>query len=366
MENTKKEDFKFNMEAVEQSFSKYEMGAIINATVVRRVPKGFVVNIGGKHDGLIRESETGEFSSLSRGVRIDVMITEPKGDEGYVIVSAKRAEEVIAKNAQIPAVRDGGVFETTISNVTHNGLVSRFGSYKVFVPASEISQTFVKDLKVYNNKTLRLVATAFDDENKEIIASAKAVALKEKIAGQAEFWDNMFVNKVVKGRVIRFAPFGVFVKVSEVDCLLHNSEVSYDRYEKVSDVLKIDNEYDFKIISLDRENGRVQLSFKAIQEHPFVNQIKAYKLGDIIDVEIKKVLSFGAIAKLPNGLEGLIPTSEASNRFVKAISQVVKEGDTRKVQIINIDNVAHKITLSIKSVITPEEEELNNANKAKN
>ncbi|MCL2847084.1 MAG: S1 RNA-binding domain-containing protein [Firmicutes bacterium] len=348
----KKEEF--NMDLIEQSFQSYRVGAVVNATVVGKNDKGLVVNIGGKSDGLIAGEGEEEFMNLAKGTKLDVVIQTSRAEEGLIKVSAKKAIDVVEKNLQIPDIKKGAKFDAVVESANNSGLTAFFGAYKVFVPASEVEEFYVRDLARYKGKTLTFIATDFDEEKKQIIASRKAHMKVDKEKSQELFWHSIFVNKLVTGRVVRITAFGAFVNVDGVDCLVHNSESTHDRTKSAKDVFEVGTEYQFRVISVDRESGRVQLSHKATAPHPFDEKVGALEHGAEYEVEITKILPYGALAKLPNGLEGMIHISEMSNNYIQSVHEVVKVGDRVTARLLGVDEERRKISLSLR---TPQENE---------
>jgi len=345
-----KTDEKFSLDMIEQSFQHYKVGAVVNATVVGKQGEGLVVNIGGKSDGLIIGEEEKEFLDLAKGTKLDVMIMTTKAENGCIKVSAKKAVDTVEKNLQIPEIRKGAKFDAVVESSNNAGLTCFFGAYRVFVPAGEIEEYYVRDLARYKGKTLTLVATDFDEEKRSIVASRKVHVTADKSASRELFWHGIFVNKLVTGKVVRITAFGAFVEVDGVDCLVHNSETSHDRNKTAGDVLEVGKEYQFRVLSVDRDAGKVQLSHKATAPHPFDEKITQVDLGQIHDAEIIKILPYGAIARIPNGLEGMIHISELGTSYVQSVHEVCKVGETKQAMIVGIEPERRKISLSIKAI----------------
>jgi len=340
---------KFSMEMVEQSLQGYKVGTIVESTVVGKTAEGIIVNIGGKNDGLISGED--EFSNLKKGTKLDVMIMTSKAVDGCINVSAKRAIDTVEKNVQIPNIKTGARFEAVVDSSNNAGLSCFFGSYRVFVPASEIEEFYVRDLGRYKGKKIELVAIDFDEEKRQIVASRKVLLSKDRTQKEELFWHGIYVNKIVTGTVQRITAFGAFVAVDGVDCLVHNSEVSYNKSTGAKDILTEGNSYQFRVILVDKEAKKVQLSYKQLQKHPFDENVSKLAVGDVVEVEITKILPFGAIAKLENGMEGLIHISEVTSKtFVKNVYEVCKVGEQKKAQIREIDVERKKLSLSLKAL----------------
>ena len=345
----------FNLDLIEQSFQRYKVGMVVPATVVGKRSDGVVVAIGGKSDGLISGEEAEEYKNLGKGAKLDVMIQSTKTVDGCIAVSAKKAVDVVEKNLQIPEIRKGVKFTAIVDSSSKAGLNCFFGAWRVFVPASEVEEFYVRDLEKYKGKEIELVATDFDDEKRQIVASRRAHVVADKSASQELFWHGIFVNKLVVGKVVRITNFGAFVEVGGVDCLVHNTEVSYDRGKSAKDIFRVGQEYQFRVTSVDREAGKVQLSHKATATHPFDAVIDQVAEGEKYAVTIKKLLPYGVIARLENGLEGMIHISELSNSYVQSITEVCNVGDKKEAIIIHIDKEARKISLSLRTEIYEEE-----------
>ena len=181
------------------------------------------------------------------------------------------------------------------------------------------------------------MATEINVEEKKIIASISLLEDKVRAENESNFWRANFINKIVNGTVKRFVPYGAFVEVNGIDCLLHISEISHDRITSASEVLEIGKTYKFKIIKIDKESKKVSLSFKQLQESNKTKLLKEVKVGDTFEGKAVKILQFGAIIKIPNGLEGLLHIKNATDDSRKQIYQIVKLGDTIQVKIKNID-----------------------------
>ena len=168
------------------------------------------------------------------------------------------------------------------------------------------------------------------------------------------FWANVQPDVIVSGKVKRITPFGAFVSVDGFDCLAHIVDLSWTHIKTVDEVLKIGETYDFLVLSVDREKGRVSLSYKALQPHPFEKCLENHPIGSVCKGKVTSIVPFGAFVEIEPGIEGLVHVSEAAHSFVKNIGEVVKVGDEVDVMILNADPANKKITLSIKATL-PEE-----------
>lgn len=346
-------DEKFNLESIDKTFTRFKVGAKVDATVVDTLKAGVLCNIGGKKDGLVPfgAGEDEVIQNLKVGDTFEAIIVNTKDESGAVILSKLKADEIKRGNEIVGNLEVGSEVKLIITSATRSGLNSNLGAFNVFIPYSQISSRRVdNNLENYVNKQVDAVVLEIDLLNKQLICSIRAYEENIRIATENAFWEAMFENKVVTGKVVRFTDFGAFVNVNGVDCLVHNSEASFNREEKASDVFELDKEYEFKVIKLDRENKRVSLSYKALQTNPLVEKIKTVKVGDVVSGTVKKILPFGAIVTFGDGLEGMLHVKEASHFYVKNVYEVAKVGQTLELKVIDVDAENCKVSLSLKAM----------------
>lgn len=346
-------DEKFNLDSIDKTFTRFKAGAKVNATVIALLKNGVLLNIGGKKDGLIPycEEETEALKDIKVGDSFEAIITKTKDESDAIILSKAKADYIRWGNEVVNGLKVGDTTDFIITATNKAGIVSNIGNVEVFIPYSQISNRKVdNNLQNYVNKQVKAVILEIDLNKNKIIASIKAYEENEQHTLETAFWEAIFENKIVAGKVVRFTDFGAFVNVNGVDCLVHNNEVSFEKGKPASEVLELDKTYDFKVIKCDRENKRVSLNYKALQENPLTKKIKELKVGDVVNGEVKKILSFGAIINFGDDIEGLLHVKEASHFFVKNIYEVAKVGQKLDLKIIAIDTENNKVSLSLKAM----------------
>ncbi len=346
-------DEKFDLESIDKTFNYFKVGTNVEATVIDFLKEGILLNIGGKKDGFIpfSEEENSAIQNLSKGDKFDAIITSTKDESGLIILSKLKADSIKIGNDIVNGLKVGDTTSLIISSTNKAGLISNLGIFEVFIPYSQISSRRIdNNLENYVNKQVKAVVLEMDLIKHKIVASIKSHEENEKISTENAFWSSIFENKIVSGKVVRFTDFGAFVNVNGVDCLVHNSEIDFDREKIARDILELDKTYDFKVIKCDKENKKVSLSFKALRENPLIKKIQALKIGDIVNGEVKKILPFGAIIKFGDSLEGLLHIKEASHYYVKNIYEVAKVGQKLDLKIIDVDIQNLKVSLSLKAM----------------
>ncbi len=277
--------------------------------------------------------------------------------------SEKAMEKVLKEESEIEEIKNGKIFETVISSVNKGGLIGKYNSYEVFVPASQIKLGFVKDLEKYVGKTLRLKAEKVESKGKrrQIVGSQKVILEAEKAerdaikaAKEQEFFSNVQEGDVVLGTPVRFAAFGAFIDVNGFDCLAHISDLSWNGCKECSDVLEIGKQYEFKILKLDEENKRVSVGYKQLQPKPWETVLERYNVGDVVKGKVVRIVNFGAFVEIEKGIDGLVHVSQISNKWLENPVTALNVGDEVEAKIIDINPEKEKMTLSIKA-LAPEE-----------
>jgi len=346
--------------AVEESLSSLREGARITGTVISATDKGISVNIGRKKDGFIAAADAGTVeynpADYSQGAEIEAQVVSTKADEsGCILLSKKKVDDAKEGDKVIETIRNGEIFEIKVDKETNGGLLGKLGNYTVFIPASQVAENFVRDLKKFIGKPMRLQVLEVDDKKRRIVATAKKLIIEERKAREEIFWNAMEPDVIVSGTVKRTTNFGAFVAVDGFDCLAHVADLSWNHVKSPDDVVKVGKTYDFLVLSVDRERGRVSLSYKALQPHPFDVCIEKYPVGSKIKGKVTSLVSFGAFIEVAPNIEGLCHVSEVSQNFVKSPSEVLKIGDEVEALVTSIDLNNKKINLSIKACL-PEAE----------
>lgn len=336
----------FNLDIIDKTFTSYRKGQCFDGVVVLRRSDGVIFNIGGKNDAFIPASDFSNYDDVKIGDRFSVVITKQKNEEGLIEASKSLADTLKIANQNAQTLRLGSKFSFVASGVG-NGLMSKMGDYTIIIPFAEVSSHYVKDFHKLIGKQFEAVVTEIDKENKTIVGSIKLLQEQIKVAVEKNFWNSIFINKIVKGKVERILPYAAFVNVDGVDCFLHISNVSYDKLEKIEDAIKVGDERQFKVIKVDRENKKVELSLKALMEDPKITRVKQLQVGNVYHGEVVKLLQFGAIVKLENGATGLLHVSNATENKTRKIYELVKVNDKVDVEVISKNDEEGKVSFKL-------------------
>lgn len=362
-------------------------GKVVNGTVIQLDKDGVYVSFGYRHDGLIpysewSQTETAEElqNTIKVGDEVEAKVVPGSTKSDFVRLSKIKAERDAAwKNvAELPegekrpaTVKVLRIIKNKAKNIV--GLGVAVEGVEGFMPASHVELRRVEDFTGYIGKELEAEIIEVDLEKKRIVVSrrdllrteadAKRKAYKEakeariaaakeaRAAAEEAAYNSVEEGKVYTGKVVKVAEFGLFVEIGEgLVGLVHNTELSWDRSVKAADVAKEGDEVTVLVKSIDRENKRVALSIKATLEDPWKVEASQFHIGDILDVEVVRLLAFGAIVKLSDKVEGLVHISEIAPERIEAPSDVLEVGQVVKAEIIKMDLDSKKIGLSISKV----------------
>ena len=345
------------LEAINKETVAIREGKAITGTVLSADAEGVRVNVGVKNDGFIDKTEAveeGEYNpeDFPAGMKITAIVTKKRDDvTGCVLLSKRRADLMRKTDEAVNQIRNGETFEIVVKKDIKGGLIGSLGSYRVFIPASQIRLKFVPDLKKFVGKTLRLRALDIDDVNRKIVASQRVILQEEKDEKDKKaeiFWENVKPDVVVAGEVKRISSYGAFVSVDGIDCLAHIDHLSYSHIDSPDEVLEIGKTYDFLVLKADREKQRVSLGYRELQPHPFDKCMEKHPVGSVVSGKVISVLPYGAFVEIEPGVEGLVHVSEAAAAYVKDINEVLHPGDEVTVKILAYDEAHRKTTLSIR------------------
>lgn len=373
-----------NQEALDQ-FVSLNKGDTVTGTIVKIEDNQAYVSIGYKYDGIIpiRELSSLQVDNASAAVEVGQEV-ECKvvsiDDEKEKLVLSKRAIdsenawEVLEKNFE-----SGEIFEVTVSDVVKGGVVADVG-VRGFIPASMVERHFVEDFSDYKGRTLRVKVKELDRENNKVILSQKDVLEAEYEANKHTVMESLKEGQELTGTVQRLTQFGAFVDVGGVDGLVHVSEIAWNHVDKPSDVLSEGDEVKVKVLRVDPEKGKISLSIKAAQPGPWDSASDKFNIGDIVNGEVKRLVNFGAFVEIAPGVEGLVHISQISHKHIGTPQEVLEEGQTVSVKVLDVNTEEKRVSLSIKETEeapaqsakpersnnrgdrAPKQEELNNPN----
>jgi small subunit ribosomal protein S1 len=228
------------------------------------------------------------------------------------------------------------------------GLELQVKPMRAFMPAGQVNLYFEKDISVYLGQKLVVEVTQADALTHNLVVSRRNVLEREKEEAKKKLMEEIQVGDNRRGTVRSVMDFGAFVDLGGADGLVHVSEMSYKRIGHPSEIVKVGDQVDVKILKADKETGKLSLSMRQAMPDPWADLGNKYPEGAAVTGRVARVENFGAFIELEEGVEGLLPVSEISWQRIRSPKDVVKVGDTLRLVVLNIDPTQRKLTFSLK------------------
>jgi len=319
--------------------------------VVRAISKDFVlVDVGRKSDGVVQSSEftPEELKHLRVGDQVEVDIERWEDELGNVCLSRQKAATLRIWETVGRAYDTGELVRGTIVSRVNGGLQVDIG-VKAFLPNSQVALRPIKNLDELIGKTFDFKVIKYDPKRGNIVISRRDLLEKEREELKTKTLERLQEGATVKGLVKNITYYGVFIDLGGIDGLLHITDMSWGRVNHPSEMFRIGDEVDVKVLKFDRETERVSLGLKQISDDPWQHATERYSSGKIVRGRVVALEDYGAFVELEKGIEGLIHISEMSwTRRVKHPSKVVAIGDEVEVKILEIDVPSRRISLGMK------------------
>jgi len=335
---------------------KLKENEIIKATVTEVTKNFIVVDCKAKMEGMIPVEEfknDDELSKLKVGSTIDVYLERIESFKGEIVISRDKARKMKAWKKMEKVFESKEELTGYITGKVKGGFICTVESLPCFMPSSQVDQKPLRRVDHLMNQPIKVIATKIDKNRGNVCVSRRAVLEKSKNAEIAEALKNIKEGDIVENSVVKATTdWGIFLDINGVDALLHVSDLSHGRVKKPSDLVTIGQKLKVKITKIDPKTNRVSASVKALTEDPYSNIEKKYKVGEIYEGTVTKLMDYGAFIRIQDGIEGLIHNSELDwkNRNIKP-SKVLSVSQKIKFKIVNIDKDSKRISLSYKAVL---------------
>jgi small subunit ribosomal protein S1 len=350
------------MDNIKESMIRIKSGDILKGKIISVTDKEAIVNIGYMADGIIPRDELMDNPDLSpkdvfkAGDEIYVYVEEVNDGEGNVLLSKIKAESLKVWEEFEDSLNNGTTFEVKVSEIVKGGAVAKVKGVRAFIPASQLSYTYVDDIGSFLGKVLTVQVIELDREKEKVVVSRKQVERKEVEKKREELFDSIRSGEKLRGTVRKLEKFGAFVDLGGVDGLIHISQMSWKRINDPAEVVAVGDVVDVYVLEVNKERGRLSLALKEVNKNPWNSVDEKYKVSDIVEGTVSKLMNFGAFVELEPGIEGLVHISEITEDRVAKTSDVLKEGDKVKVKVLEINKNDKKMSLSIKEATHDAEE----------
>jgi small subunit ribosomal protein S1 len=323
--------------------------------VVTAIKKNEVwIDLGARGVGVVMRREIGHGQQLEEGQNVTVSVVDPELEEGYALLSMKRAVKDRGWD-ELQRIFDANeIVEVTAYDANRGGLLVELEDIRGFLPVSQLAaghyprvsgadkDEILQKLNALTNKPLRVRVLDVSRRDNKLIFSEKE-AVKDDM--QARF-SELKVGDVVEGVVTGVIDFGAFVNVDGIEGLIHISEISWERVDNPRNYVKIGETLKAKIIAIDRD--RLSLSLKQMSEDPWLEQVKAFKVDDIVEGKVTRITPFGAFVQLSPSVEALVHVSEMSDDETADPEKLFQLNEKKQFKVLDIDTDNRKIALSLK------------------
>ena len=335
---------------------KLKENEIIKATVTEITKNFIVVDCKAKMEGMIPIEEfknDDELSKIKIGSQIDVYLERIESFKGELIISRDKARKMKAWKKLEKVFETKEEMTGYITGKVKGGFITTVEGLPCFMPSSQIDIRPLKKIDHLLNTPVKVIATRLDKNRGNVCVSRRAVLEKSKNAEITEALKNIKEGDIVDSAIVKATTdWGIFLDINGVDALLHVSDLSHGRVKKPADLVTIGQKIKVKITKIDKETNRVSASVKALTEDPYENIDKKYKVGEIYDGEVTKIMDYGCFVRIEDGIEGLVHSSELdwTNRNAKP-NKILSVSQKIKFKIVNIDKETKRISLSYKAIL---------------
>lgn len=344
-------------------YKTYYPGILVECEIIDVMGTKILVDIEGCAIGSISGKEAhaaeGEMKDLVPGKKISAYVIEPENEEGYYVLSLRKASQERTWTNFMKAYEDGEVVKIAVTEANKGGLLVLMEGIKGFIPVSQLAPLHYPRVDGANvseilSRLQKLIGTQMDVKIINVDRTGGKLILSEKAALEdlrSSTLKNVHVGSKVKGVISGIVKFGIFVAFEGLEGLVHISEIEWGHVKDSSQYGKIGDPIEVQIIGI--EGDKISLSMKRLTADPWQSVKDRYSVGKIVKGKVDRITQFGVFVKLEDDINGLIHLSELSYEPVKDPHKFVKVGQTVEAKIITVDVEEHRIGLSLKALQEP-------------
>jgi small subunit ribosomal protein S1 len=341
-------------EMFEQSLANQRIrpGMILTGLVVDVGPDVVIINVGLKSEAVIPleqfKNERGEVE-VKAGDSVEVALDSVEDGTGETRLSREKAKRARTWTRLEQAFNDGEIVTGIISGRVKGGFTVEIENVRAFLPGSLVDVRPVRDTAYLENKPLEFKVIKLDQKRNNVVVSRRAVVEREFSAERSALMDNLQEGAVVKGSVKNLTDYGAFVDLGGIDGLLHITDMAWKRVKHPSEVVKVGDEIEVRILKFDRERSRVSLGLKQLGADPWENIARRYPPNTRVFGKVTNIADYGAFVEIEDGVEGLVHVSEMdwTNKNVNP-AKVVHTGQEVEVMVLDVDEERRRISLGLK------------------
>jgi small subunit ribosomal protein S1 len=341
----------FNQESLGemvQERSSHKTGAILKGRVVNVIGNDVVVEVGLKSEGTVNISEFDDPTSIQPGQTVEVLLEEMESDSGLVVLSKRKADRIRGWERILEHSKEGDTVKGPVVRKIKGGLLVDIG-VPAFLPASQVDIRRPGDVGEYLGQIIEAKILKIDQERRNIVVSRRKLIEERRGEARTKLLAEVQEGQVRKGVVKNIADFGVFIDLGGLDGLLHITDMSWGRIGHPSEMIKLEQDIEVVVLSVDREKEKIALGLKQLTPSPWQQVEEKFPIGSRHKGTVVSVMAYGVFVKLEEGLEGLVHISEMSwTRRINHPSEIVSAGMELEVVVLEIDKEKHEISLGMK------------------
>jgi small subunit ribosomal protein S1 len=323
----------------------------LEGTVVAVNGEQVFLDIGYKTEGILPLAVfTSAGETVKRGDKVAVSI-KGRDQEGYYELSRLKVERPKDWSSLEKAFADKAPILGTVNAVVKGGLSVDVG-VRAFMPASRSGARDAAEMEKLVGQEIRCRVIKLDTAEEDVVVDRRVVLEEDERATKEKRYSEVKESETVQGTVRSLTDYGAFVDIGGVDALLHVADISWARVNKPSDVLKVGDRVEARVLKVDPAKKRISLGLKQLQPHPWDLAGEKYQVGQRVKGTVTRVADFGAFVELEKGVEGLIHLSEMSwSKKVRKPSDAVKPGDVVEVVVLGVNAGDRRISLGLKQAL---------------
>jgi small subunit ribosomal protein S1 len=341
-------------ELFEQSLANQRIrpGQILTGQVISVGDDMVVVNVGLKSEAVIPieqfRNERGEIEVVA-GDNVEVALDAVEDGTGETRLSREKAKRARTWTRLEQAFNEGEIVTGIISGRVKGGFTVDIDNVRAFLPGSLVDVRPVRDTTYLEGKPLEFKVIKLDQKRNNVVVSRRAVVEQEFSAERSALMDNLQEGAVVRGTVKNLTDYGAFVDLGGIDGLLHITDMAWKRVKHPSEVVKVGDEIDVRILKFDRERSRVSLGLKQLGADPWENIARRYPPNTRVFGKVTNIADYGAFVEIEDGVEGLVHVSEMdwTNKNVNP-AKIVHTGQEVEVMVLDVDEERRRISLGLK------------------
>jgi len=345
------EDYENLLDRYQFSTKEITMGKILKGRVIKRTPTYVLVDVGFKTEGLIPNEDFTDpqaLAALQPGSEIETMLEKTDLKDGYLVLSKRRADGVLAIETLDKAFEHGLTVTGTVVERTRGGFNVDVG-IMAFLPESHVDIRPVKDPAGLVGQTFKFRVIKFDRKTENAVLSRKVLLQDEREKKKRRVFGSIAKGQKITGRVKSLTSFGAFVDIGGIEGLLHISDISWGKGGHPSENLSVGQEIEVVVLDFNERDERISLGLKQLTPDPWANIAEKYQAGQKITGKVSSLTDFGAFVELEKGVEGLVHISDLTwSRKLVHPKKVLTPGQEVVVSILDVNPTTKRISLGLK------------------